>query len=370
MQPKFEAKASTDGATLDLMMYGVIGQDYYGDGSRIDARNVAKALNANKSVKAINLQINSGGGDFFHAIAIYSALKAHGAKIKGVIQGLAASAMTAICCACDEIMMADGSLYMIHEARTGVEGTVDQMQAIVDLTKKVNEQMVSVYASRTGQKPDKVASMMHDETWMTAEEAKANGFVNTVVPMKTMAAMLPSDNSLTVPEHIKPILALLNEGTAMTDPIVTPAVAPVVAIPAVVAVAPAAAPVVPAATPASAAQPAIVATDPAAAATMRANSIFAACLIAGQPEQAVALVSDPKETAETVLLKLQTAFIAERKPIEAGAANAGEPGKKDDNAKFAAEFDKDTETFAEMGVSKDQYIATRRRDEGLPAIVK
>jgi len=59
--PKFEAKANGD--SLELLMYGPIGSDWWGDGSTVDAKAVASALAANKSVKSIDMKMNSIGGD-------------------------------------------------------------------------------------------------------------------------------------------------------------------------------------------------------------------------------------------------------------------------------------------------------------------
>jgi ATP-dependent Clp protease protease subunit len=68
--------------------------------------------------QVINLRINSPGGDVFAAQAICTALKQHKAKVIAHIDGVAASAATSIACACDEVVMADGAMYMIHNAWT------------------------------------------------------------------------------------------------------------------------------------------------------------------------------------------------------------------------------------------------------------
>ena len=209
--PKFEAKV--EGDVLTMLMYGYIGTDWYGDGSMIDAQRVAKVLNQNKSAKEIKLVVSSGGGDTFHALAMYQELKQHGAKIIANIQGIAASAATLIVCAADEIVMSDAGLFMIHEAQWGTYGTVAEQQATLDATKKTNERAAAIYAARTGLPLAEIKDMMAVETWFTAEEAKTKGFVTAISALKTMAAEFGPDQFTNVPERIKPLLANLQKGT-------------------------------------------------------------------------------------------------------------------------------------------------------------
>lgn len=366
--PKFEAKV--DGEVLTLLMYGYIGTDWYGDGSMIDAQLVAKALNQNKTAKEIKLLVNSGGGDAFHALAMYQALKQHGAKIIANIQGIAASAMTIVVCAADVIEMSAAGLYMIHEAQWGTYGTVAEQQATLDATKKTNEQGAAIYAARSGQSLADVKKMMADTTWLTAEEAKAKGFVTSISPLKTMAAEFGPDQFTNVPERIKPLLANLQKGTmSMSNttttnpatPVAPAASTSVVETPAAPA---AAAPATPA-TPATPAAPAAAtpATDPMMAERQRSSQITAACQMAGHPEVAGKYIEQGTDLA-TVQSALLTMVCAERQPT-ANAANGGDPAPANPNAKFEKEFSDNEMLYVEMGLTKESYVKSRRIDEGL-----
>lgn len=366
--PKFEA--SVNGDVLNLLMYGYIGTDWYGDGSMIDAQAVAKVLNQNRSAKEIRLQVSSGGGDAFHALAIYQALKQHGAKVVANIQGIAASAMTLIVCAADEIVMNAAGLFMIHEGRWGTFGTVAEQQATLEATKKINEQSAAIYAARSGQSVADVKQMMAVETWFTAEEAKAKGFVNTISPLKAMSAAFRPDQFLNVPERIKPLLANLQmQGSppmttpapAAVTPPTTPPAAPAVTTP----VTPAPAAAAPPAAPAASAVPLTVATpaDPMLAERQRSSQITAACQMAGHPELAAKHIEQGTDLA-SVQAALLTAVCAERKPTGDGG-NGGEPAPANPNAKFEKEFADNLSLYAEMGLTKEAYVSGRRLDEGL-----
>lgn len=379
---KYEAKMSSDGDTLDVTMFGYIGTDWWGDGSMIDAKAVAASLAANKSAKTINLNINSGGGDPFHALAMYQMFKDHPAKVIANIQGIAASAMTIVTCAADEIVMNAAGLFMYHEAQWGCFGTVAEQQSTLDATQKINDQSAAIYAARTGRPLETIKKEMADTTWMTAEEAKANGFVTQISPLKAMAAQLRPDQFLNVPEHIKPILALLKkEGTEMelnpkpaSPPATTPPAAAAAAPAAPTAPAAAVPPAAPAAPPAAAPSAAQPSTDSAMMATMRASDITSACLLAGKPELAPGFINDPKQTSSTVLAAMQAGFIAERAPkADASGAPSGEPAAKTPTAKFEKEYDDEQDLFADMGITKEAYVASCQSTEAgrfVPKAVK
>jgi ATP-dependent Clp protease protease subunit len=76
----------------EIVLYAGIGQDYWGDGSMISAKQFSDELKKlDSSVKEIDLRINSPGGDVFDGIAIYNRLISHPARINVYIDGLAAS---------------------------------------------------------------------------------------------------------------------------------------------------------------------------------------------------------------------------------------------------------------------------------------
>lgn len=141
-------------------------------------------------VGTIHLRINSPGGDVFAAQAISQAIREHPANIVAHIDGVAASAATEIACACDSRVMAGGAMYMIHQAWTMEWGNADDLEATAVLLRKVDGTLADTYVARTGQERAQIVDWMKAETWFTADEAVAAGFVEAVAepPPKSTTA--------------------------------------------------------------------------------------------------------------------------------------------------------------------------------------
>lgn len=159
-----------------VYIYDVIDSDW-----GVGAKDVISALNAAKDAPVLNIRINSPGGSVFEGRAIMEAIKRFEGKTVAHIDSLCASAATSIACACDEVVMSDAALYMIHNASGLVWGDKADMRHTADLLEKVEGSIVNDYVEKTGMEADTIISMMDQETWMTSEEALANKFVDKVV---------------------------------------------------------------------------------------------------------------------------------------------------------------------------------------------
>lgn len=169
-------RAETGGSEATIYLHGVIG-GYWGD---IDATEFAKAL-AGITAETIHLRINSPGGDVFDARAMMTAIRQHPAKVVGHVDGLAASAATDICMACDEVEITKGAFFMIHNAWTLALGNKSDLRETADLLEKVDDAIVDDYTNRTGKTAEQVTAWMDAETWFTADEAVDNGFADRVI---------------------------------------------------------------------------------------------------------------------------------------------------------------------------------------------
>lgn len=187
----------------EIYIYGVIGDDWFEDS--ITANTFAKELKAMGAVSTIDVYINSDGGDAFQGRSIYSLLNAHPAKVSVYIDGLAASAASLIAMAGDDIVMADGSFMMIHEAWTHARGRASDLRKKADTMDQVNETMARTYVSRSGQEYKKVRDMMDAETWMTADEAFALGFATSVSePLRVAACVQDPTRFKNLPSQLRP----------------------------------------------------------------------------------------------------------------------------------------------------------------------
>lgn len=130
----------------------------------------------------ITVYTNCPGGDVFAAEAISQALREHPAQITMQIEGYAASAATSIACACDRVVATEGSKYMIHNTWTLAIGNADELEKTVTLLRNCDNSMYDRYVGRTGQPRDQIVEWCKAETWFSAEDALAAGFIDEVLP--------------------------------------------------------------------------------------------------------------------------------------------------------------------------------------------
>jgi len=164
------------GTEATVYLYDVIGADMFGG---ISAKELVPQLAA-LDVTQINLRINSPGGDIFDARAIAAALSGHKAKTVAYIDALAASAATYIATACDEVHMADGAFFMVHNAWTFAMGNANSLDEVSALLRKVDASIATDYMRKTEASAEQVQAWMNAETWFSAAEALAVGFIDAI----------------------------------------------------------------------------------------------------------------------------------------------------------------------------------------------
>jgi ATP-dependent protease ClpP protease subunit len=199
------------------------------------------------NVSEIELNIYSGGGSVFVALAMHNILVRHSARVVANIDGFAGSAATILMLAADEIRIPDNAYLMIHNASMLAYGDHRTMLRAADDLRKWSRDIANLYVQRIedntgGERAAILADVigkMDDETWLTGAEAKALGLVETVTGRVELAASLGSPLSAPVLAHLhrdrvpEPLRALLFDSHApdMSTPATIPApVAPVAAI--------------------------------------------------------------------------------------------------------------------------------------------
>lgn len=129
-------------------------------------------------VDELEVHVNSPGGAVWDGIAIMNALKAHRARVTVIVDGLAASAASIVAMGGDEVVMAEGSQMMIHQASGGVYGNSDFMRDTASLLDKIDSNMAGIYARKAGGTRDSWLALMNAETWYNADEAVAAGLAD------------------------------------------------------------------------------------------------------------------------------------------------------------------------------------------------
>jgi ATP-dependent protease ClpP protease subunit len=170
----------TNADSASLYIYDVISADW-----GIGALSVLDAIEQAGTASILNIYINSPGGDVFESRAIMAAIDRFPGKTVAHIDSLCASAATSVALSCDEVNMNDGALFMVHNASGMVWGDKQAMRDTADLLQKVELSIIKDYTDKTGKPDAEIIALMDAETWMTATEAKANGFIDNVVTAKS-----------------------------------------------------------------------------------------------------------------------------------------------------------------------------------------
>jgi ATP-dependent Clp endopeptidase proteolytic subunit ClpP len=169
------------GETADIYIFDEIGT--YG----VTAQDFISEIKGLKDMP-INLRINSLGGDVFDGMAMYNVIKRREAKTTVYIEGIAASIATIIALGADEVIMAENSLFMIHNAWGGTSGEAKDMRKTAETLDKITSELTDIYVKKTGLSYDTLADMMDEESWLNADEAFALGFIDTISDSIKVAA--------------------------------------------------------------------------------------------------------------------------------------------------------------------------------------
>lgn len=175
-------KADEENNTAELLLYGDI-SEYPWFEDDITPKEFNKDLENIGNVEKITVRINSGGGDVFAAMAIYTRLKEHKADVAIKIDGWCASAATIIAMAGDSIEIPAGGVFMIHDPAAGILGyyKADELKKIADELEVIKQSIVNCYMTITDKPEDEIKNLMSVETYFTGEEAVEAGFCTSVM---------------------------------------------------------------------------------------------------------------------------------------------------------------------------------------------
>ena len=173
----------------------------------VSAKSVIDALASVADVPTVHIRINSPGGDVFEGRAIVEAIKRFAGKTIAHVDSLAASAATGIAIAADEVEIATGAFFMIHNASAMVWGDKAAMRDTADLLEKVEGTIIADYIAKTGQDAAAITAWMDAETWFTAEEAVDAKLADSVVAGAPVEAHLDEEQAKRFKHPPKSLLA-------------------------------------------------------------------------------------------------------------------------------------------------------------------
>lgn len=202
---RIEIKNQANGS-IDIFLTGEIGDSWW-DEHTTSANDIVDRLPELRAANAVNLYINSPGGDAFDGIAIYNVLKEFAAKTTAHVIGLAASAASVVLMAADNRIIHTGGMVMVHRAWSYVAGNCSDLRKTAQDLEALDSSLANIYAENTGLEEAVVQDLMLAETWMTAAEAVEKGFC-TQEDTQEVAALVSIPKSLAsvfkhIPENVK-----------------------------------------------------------------------------------------------------------------------------------------------------------------------
>jgi ATP-dependent protease ClpP protease subunit len=207
---KFQNRAE-DSAVVDVFILDYIGDwfdTYYGVG--ISAKTFVDELSKlPANVTGIRVHVNSPGGDVFAAVTIANALRdqrtSKARAVDVVIEGIAASAASLIIMAGTTIRISDNALVMVHNPMTALAGNAADLRKTAETLDAIRDTIIATYQWHSQLTAEELGALLDAETWMSADDAIANGFATEKVEGLRVAAFLePSVLArLTVPEKFR-----------------------------------------------------------------------------------------------------------------------------------------------------------------------
>ena len=140
-------------------------------------------LEAENPKKEISMYINSPGGVVTSGMAIYDTMQYIRPPVSTLCIGQAASMGSLLLCAGEENMRfaLPNARIMVHQPSGGFQGQASDIERhakeILDMRTRLNK----IYSTHTGQDLKTIEDALERDTFMTAEEAKSFGLIDTVV---------------------------------------------------------------------------------------------------------------------------------------------------------------------------------------------
>ena len=136
--------------------------------------------------KDVSIYINSPGGSVYAGLGIYDTMQYISSDVATICTGMAAS-MAAVLLVSGEKgkrFALKHSRVMIHQPMGGAQGQASDIEITAREIKKLKHELYTIIADHSGQPFDKVEKDSDRDYWMTAEEAKDYGMIDTVLVKK------------------------------------------------------------------------------------------------------------------------------------------------------------------------------------------
>ena len=140
-------------------------------------------LEADNPKKEIAMYINSPGGVVSSGLSVYDTMQFIRPKVTTMCIGQAASMGSLLLCAGEKGMRytLPNSRVMVHQPSGGFQGQASDIQRHAEDILKIKRRLNEIYVHHTGRDYETIDRTLDRDHFMSAEEAKAYGLIDTVI---------------------------------------------------------------------------------------------------------------------------------------------------------------------------------------------
>lgn len=140
------------------------------------------------SQEPIVIQMSSVGGDFYHGMAMYDAIRSCPCHITIIVYGYACSMGSIILQAGDERIMAPNAVFMMHDGEDYISGSPKTVERWAKYGQEVRNNMYKTYLVSIKKKKPRftlrqVEELCSHDTILTAKEAVEMGLADRVLDL-------------------------------------------------------------------------------------------------------------------------------------------------------------------------------------------
>lgn len=145
-------------------------------------------LESENPTKDISFYINSPGGVVTAALAMYDTMQYIKPEVSTVCIGQAASAGSLLLTAgaAGKRFALPHSRIMLHQPSGGAQGMASDIEIQAKEILRLREKLNKIYVKHTGQKLATIEKTMDRDTFMSADEAKDYGVIDTVADIRSI----------------------------------------------------------------------------------------------------------------------------------------------------------------------------------------
>lgn len=187
----------------------------YLDMSAFSPKELRQTIQDHGTYEPLDIEINSPGGYVNAGTEIYTMLLTHKGEVNITIGSQAASIASVIAMAGKRVSISPAGKMMIHNVSGQGGGDYRDMADYSDFLFKNNEMLANTYVLKTGKPKQELLDMMNAETWMNADEALENGFVDEILTAQTtepdLGLVAGYNLKILTPERINEVKALYEQ---------------------------------------------------------------------------------------------------------------------------------------------------------------